>query len=383
MPEADPIILLQKGISPMDAVFALYNEGQDETAAAIVASLSRQIFEADLPKPASWLRRRIAGLLFRLLERTTRTHSRTDAHGKEVISYRNALLERTNHPYALTLLEPSRADTATFVEGGDPMNAIYMMISPEISESASLWDRILLNSVQGKDVQLRFTWETRMTHDFASRRLDRGEPVRLKAVAAGTGLSLILVLDRLLREGYDPKLITGVITDREAANAAKATRLISKLSSTRGQLMVNGEAGPGISVHIEDLSHPAPEDGHGEPFHVVTLIGILEYFLGFTCSTTEQHLNDLEPEEQTEAVDLVRKIHDMTADSGVLIANSYRVEIGARILEIFGKRLRYRNRKELQALAATAGFVPTGHFGSGNVYDVEVFSKQPAVSGER
>lgn len=380
MNPADPSLLLKQGITPMEAVLALYAEDSDELAEAIVASLSRQIFEAELPKPSGRLRRRLAGLLFRLLERTTRTHSRNEPDGREIISYRNALLERSNHPYALTLLEPSRADTASFVEGGDPMNAIYMMISPEISLNAGTWDRILLSSVQGKDVQLRFTWETRMTHDFATRRLSAGQPVRLKAVAAGTGLSLILVVDRLLREGFDPKLITATITDRESANVAKALRLLGKLSSTRGHLT---QTDYGISAHVEDLLHPAPEDGHGEPYHVITLVGILEYFLGFTCATTELHLNELEPGEQSEAVDLIQKIHDMTAESGVLIANSYRVEIGARILEIFGKRLRYRNRKELQELAATAGFIPTGHFGSGNIYDVEVFQKTPEITGER
>jgi hypothetical protein len=105
-------------------------------------------------------------------------------------------------------------------------------------------------------------------------------------------------------------------------------------------------------------------------------------FVGFTCATTELHLNELEPDEQTEAVDLIRKIHGMTAESGVLIANSYRVEMGARILEIFGKRFRYRNRKELRELADTAGFVPTGHFGPGNIYDVEVFERRTSITAE-
>jgi len=385
MTKTDSAILLKMGITPMEAVLALYAEDSDEIAEAVMASLSRQIFDAELPKPASRLRRRLAGLVFRLLERTTRTHVRSEPDGREIVSYRNALLERSKHPYALTLLEPSRADTASFVEGGDPMNAIYMMISPEISQNAGTWDRILLNSVQGQDVQLRFTWETRMTHDFATRRLSLGQPVRLKAVAAGTGLSLILVVDRLLREGHDPTLITASITDREAANVAKALRLLGKLSSTRGHITQFDQitlSDHGISAHVEDLLHPAPEGGHDEPFHVVTLVGILEYFLGFTCATTEMPLNELEPGEENEAVDLIRKIHGMTAESGVLIANSYRVEIGARILEIFGKRLRYRNRKELRELADTAGFVPTGHFGSGNIYDVEVFERRTAITAE-
>lgn len=369
----------------MEAVGSLYGEGHEEMARAIVSSLGRQIFEAELPQPANFLRRRMAGLLFRLLKRTTKPHFREEDGGGRSVSYRNPILERSGHPYAITLLEPSRTDTASFVEGGDPMNAIYMMLSPEIARNSSTWDWILLNSVQGKDVQLRFTWETRMTRDLAARRLEKGLPVRLKAVAAGTGLSLILVVDRLIREGFPPERITATITDREEANIQKTLRLLRKLSSTRDLLGSDRDRGApasGLSAHVEDLLHPVPEDEADGRFDIVTLVGILEYFLGFTCATTEEHLGETTPEEAADAVGLIRKVHAMTSAGGVMIANSYRVEIGARILEIFGKRLRYRNRKELRELVAEAGFFPTGHFGSGHIYDVEVFSKPGPLSGE-
>ncbi len=38
------------------------------------------------------------------------------------------------------------------------------------------------------------------------------------------------------------------------------------------------------------------------PHHVVTLVGILEYFHGYTCATTEEHFGEESPEEAT-AVD--------------------------------------------------------------------------------
>ena len=378
-----PSLLVSRAITPMDAVVDLYSEGHEDVARAIVASLERRIFEGELPKPASFLRRRMAALVFRLLKRTTRLEFGAGSDAQKAVRYRNPILERSRHPYALNLLAPSGADTAAFVEGGDPMNAIYMMLSPEISGNAGTWDRILLGSVQSTDVQLRFAWETRMTHDFATRKLSRGEPVRLKAVAAGTGLSLILVADRLLREGHDPKLLTATITDRDPANIEKALRLLRKLDSTRPHLTSDIGAPQGIGAHVEDLLHPSPFDGKEAPCDVVTLVGILEYFPGFTCATTEEHLGETPAEESFDAEDLIRKIHEMTADGGILIANSYRVEIGARIIEIFGKRLRYRNRKELHALVGTTGFVPTGHFGSGHVYDVEVFAKRSGCSAKK
>jgi len=83
------------------------------------------------------------------------------------------------------------------------MNNNYMMIAPEIRMNGGIWDRLFLDSVQGKDVRLRLAWETRATYEAAKQVLDEGQSVRIKGVAAGTGLSLILTYDRLIRNGYN------------------------------------------------------------------------------------------------------------------------------------------------------------------------------------
>lgn len=382
----DPKLLLERRITPMAAASALYSEGSEDITEAIIASLSKQVFDEPFPAPASRIRRRLAGAVFKILKGTTRADKRTGPEGDEYVAYRNFILEKSGHPYAKTLLEPSAANTATFVEGGNPMNGPYMMISPEISENSSAWDRLLLDSVIGRDVQLRFIWETRATHEVAKRHLDRGEAVRLKAAAAGTGLSLILVFDRLVREGYDPSMIRATVTDREAPNVAMANRLMEKLESTRYHLAKDDAKGRGIGARVEDLlivpASAGVEDAvvveADEPHHVVTLVGILEYFHGFTSATTEEHLGEeSEDEEASHARHLVQRISEMTADAGTLIANTYKVEVGARLLEVFGKRMRYRNRDDLHALAETAGFMPVSSVGSGHVYDVEVFEKRP------
>jgi hypothetical protein len=381
-------LLLKHPLTPMEAVNVLYSDSDrdGDLAEAIIASLSGQVFDADYPEPASRFRRWVAGLLFRFLKRTTRAEVRTGADGEELVVYRNSIIERSDHPYALTLLEPSIAEAASFVEGGDPMNAPYMMISPEIFRNAGTWDKIFLDSVQGKDVRLRFIWETRFTYEVAKKRLDRGEPVRLKAAAAGTGLSKVLVFDRLIRDGIDPELISATISDRDAANVEKTGRLLRKLTTTRGCIAEDNK-GPGLCVRTKDLLQPAvsfenPDDGGDKPYDIVTLVGLLEYFRGYTCASTEEHQGEAISEEGPDAMEIIRKISEITAESGVLIANTYRVEMGARIIEIFGKRLYFRNRKELQALVGTAGFVSTGMACSGNVYDVEVFEKRAAEGGD-
>ena len=109
----------------------------------------------------------------------------------------------------------------------------------------------------------------------------------------------------------------------------------------------------------------------------MTLIGILEYFSGFTCATTDEHLGHPASPAFSNAPEIIGKIRAMTAPSGLLVVNSYKVEIGARILEIFGKRLYFRTRQEMRALLESGGFAPTGEVGSGIVYDVEVFQKVP------
>lgn len=375
IPEAgDPALLLKHPVTPMEAVNILYSEGENEISEAIVASLSKQIFDAPSPRPAAGFKRLLAVISFQLLKRTTTTKTETGHDGQEFVAYQNSILERSEHPYAEALLETSGADSASFVEGGDPMNAPYMMISPEIRSTGCMWDRLLLDSVQGKDVQLRFTCEAQATLEAAKRRLDEGRAVRLKAAAAGTGLSMVLVFDRLIREGYDPALITMTITDRCATNITKIDRLLGKLASTRDHLAQDRKS-CGISARTEDLLDP--EDNSIEPYQVVTLIGILEYFHGHTTTTTEEHLGHPSTNLEPCAKELAHAIAATTSDHGTLIANTYRVEVGARILEIFGKKFRYRDREDLHTLVGIAGFTPSHTAGSGHIYDVEVFEKQP------
>ena len=127
-----------------------------------------------------------------------------------------------------------------------------MMISPEILGMSNLWDRLLMHSVQGKDVQLRFVRETQATYESARSRLENGVSIRMKAVAAGTGLSMILAYDRLVNEGYDPARMTVPDTDRDRSSVDKTQRLLAKLSSTRNNVTTAETAG-GISVGTEDL----------------------------------------------------------------------------------------------------------------------------------
>jgi len=362
----------------MEAVKILYSEGKEELSEEIFASLSRQVFDEKEPDPSGGLRCFLARAGLLLLKRRTRTEYRQGPDGQEMTVYRNKLFERSGHPYAMTLLSPSVANTAAFVEGGDPMNAPYMMICPTIRRNACTWDRLLLDSVQCRDVQLRFIWETRSACEAARARLDAGKNVRIKAVASGTGLSAVLVFDRLIREGYDPDSIAVIMTDREESNVKKARLLLSKLTTTRENPADDAER-KGITARTMDLLHEIPsqeiQGGH-RLYHVVTLIGILEYFRGSTCDTTEEHYGETLFAEESEGRELIRKISEMMDDSGLLIANTYRVGAAARIIEVFGKKLRFRNREDLHALAATGGFVPIKTAGSGNVYDVEIFEKR-------
>jgi len=368
---------LREQLDPMASVAALYGEGNEETAQAICACLNRRIFEGKAPAPSDMVRRGIARLVLRLLRSTTQPLARTGPDGKPMVSYRNPILEKCGHPYAATLLEPSRADTSSFVEGGDPMNAIYMMLAPEIARNATLWDKFLLDSVQSRDVQWRFVHETLMTHELAAARLKRGKSVRMKSVAGGTGLSMILVLEQLLREGYDPSLISATITDREESNVRKAQRLLEKLAGTR--LHLDSDPGaPGISVHTEDLLDESAADPRPGDYDIITLVGILEYFPGTTYITSEENLGEPAPDGPADATELIRNIGRMAAASGHLITNTYRLGAAAQLLETFGKRFRYRRREEMCRLVAAGGFVPTGKFASANIFDVEVYEKRPA-----
>ncbi len=363
------------GLSPMQAMAVLYGEGKEEASRELIDGLSWQIFEGPERKPLTGLRRAMTGFVFWLMQKTTREEVRTAPDGRKVVAYRNRILERTGHPYTMTLLQPSRGETAFLVEGGDPMNAIYMLLSPEVHRSAGLWDRLLLDSVPSRDVQVRFGWETRLTHELASRRLKRGEPVRIKAFAAGTGLSVIVACDRLLRDGHDPKLIRAVISDRDLAHCKKTIQLIEKLPRLRDLIDRTGNASFGLFAQAEDIFQPSPGAEQEEPYHVVTAVGILEYFTGHTYTTTEERLGEGSPTGKPNAEDLMHAVAKETAPGGHLIVNTHRDSAATRILEIFGKRFRYRKPENLQTLAATSGFTPIGTRFSGNVYDVEVFEK--------
>jgi hypothetical protein len=363
------------GLSPVQAMTALYGDGHEEVSRELVDGLSWQIFEGPERLPLAGLRRAMTGFVFWLMNKTTRPEVRVSAEGAEVVSYRNRILESTGHPYTTTLLQPTRRETAFLVEGGDPMNAIYMLLSPEVHRNAGLWDRLLLDSVPSRDVQVRFAWETRLTHELASRRLKQGESVRIKAFAGGTGLSVILVCDRLLRDGHDPKRIRAVISDRDPSHSKKTMQLIEKLPRLRELIDVSGDAEFGLFAKAEDIFQPSPDRDQERPYHVVTAVGILEYFPGHTDTTTEERLGEPLPSGQPEASDLLRAVAKEMAPGGHLIVNTHRESAATRILEVFGKRFRYRKPEHLRTLAAASGFNSVGTRFSGNVYDVEVFEK--------
>jgi len=367
-----------QNLKPMEAVAALYGSGRRELSEAIVASLSRAVFSGGKMRPAGRAQRTLARAFYRILQWTTTSRMSEDEKGSAMTVFNNMLLERSGHPYARSLLGSSKCETASLVEGGDPMNGPYMMIAPEIRMNSTLWDRLFLDSVQGRDVQSRFVWETRATYELARRRLEGGLPVRLKAVAAGTGLSMILTYDKLLRDGYDPALITVKLTDREEANVEKASRLLHKLATTRDNRRGSG-SGHGISAEVEDIF---PQGGAAGPsdqiqYDIVTAIGILEYFQGHSHATTEQKLRLEVPIESVTALGLVTRLTEMTTDHASLIVNTYRDDASTRILELFGRRFDYRHREHLRSLLEAVNFRSVHLAGSGNIYDVEIYEKNP------
>lgn len=362
-------------MKPMEAVAALYSNGREEESRAIVASISRAIFENHEFKRAPFAKKVLSLLSLRVLKRTTKKKKVVNQHGVEVTEVTNRILDRSGHAYARALMGSTSLQTEVLVEGGDPMNSQYMMMCPVIRSNGQLWDRLFLDSVQARDVRLRMALETLATYDEARQRLDSGKPVRLKAVAAGTGLSMILVYDKLVREGIEPSRITAVITDRDEANTDKANRLMDKLETTRGRHAT--QAHGAITARAEDIF--ADRTGGGEePYDVVTAIGILEYFHGHTYTTTEEKLGLVASHEPTSAEDLVHRLRHAVADHGRLIVNTYRRNAATQLLEIFGRRFDYRTRDNLKALMATGGFQPVLLKGSGNIYDVEVYGKSDA-----
>src|SRR6266496_5598150 len=90
-------------IRPMDAVAALYSEGQIELSEAIIASLSGALFGVASGAPAGLVQRLFSRLSHRVLKWTT-THEKTDDQSGGTGFFRNPILERTEHPYAQALL---------------------------------------------------------------------------------------------------------------------------------------------------------------------------------------------------------------------------------------------------------------------------------------
>lgn len=353
----------------MDAVAALYSGEDAALSKDILAHLSRSVFHGPEATPAGPAQRLLSKLSYRLLKATTRAHP-SDGGTR----YRNRLLERSGHPYAHSLLNSSTEATANLVEGGDPMNGPYLMLAPAVRAHGNRWDHRFFNSVQAKDVQIRFILETRATVAAAQAILATGRPVRLKAVAAGTGLSLILTYDRLISEGADPRMITALITDRDPANTAKTKRLLAALPATRDHRFTCNN-GYGIAARTEDVfaERAAGEDA---PSDILTAVGILEYFEGITTGTTRQRLGLPAEEGGFTAHHLAARLADMTAPGAHLILNTYREHQSIRILELFGKRFAFRGREETAELLLPHGFAPSHCTGSAHIYDVEVFKKK-------
>jgi len=367
-----------QNLQPMDAVAALYSIDHHQSSEAIVASLSRVIFGGNDKMPAGKIRRTFARAFYKLLQWTTTVSKGGNKTDPEVTVFDNAILSRSKHLYAGLLMASSKTSNAMLMEGGSPMNGHYMMIAPELRKNGGLWDRVFFDSVQGKDVQLRLAWETQATYEAAKGWLERKKPVRLKAVAAGTGLSMILTYDRLIRDGYNPELITAIITDREKANMEKANRLLDKLATTKENKFSRGR-GCGISAETEDIFADHGKAGPAQ-YDVVTAVGILEYFQGFSYATTEQRLKLAPSVASATAQELATRLYRMTADRSRLIVNTYRDEASTRILELFGRRFHYRSRENLRFLMESVNFRHALLVGSGNIYDVEVYEKyHPSV----
>lgn len=371
-------------VRPMEAVSALYSTEHLQLSAMILSNLCTAIFEQPEPPPAGLVQRIAARASYRLMKWTTVRHPSSDGSDQSA-RFRNRLLERSRHPYARSLLASSSKETEALVEGGDPMNGPYMMICADIRQTCTLWDRLFFNSVQGRDVQLRFIWETKATYEEAKKRLDMGTPVRIKAFAAGTGLSMILAYDRLVRDGYDTEQITMHITDRDPANTMKTRHLLRKLAASRGWKLGSPETA-GISAHPEDI-FGADEDvlsPDGE-HDVVTAVGILEYLQGSTCETTEQRHQIHEPEETATAFHFAERLRATTHPQSSLIVNTYRPHSSTRMLELFGKRFDYRDKSHLVELLSAADFRASHLVGSGLIYDLKVYVRGfpgPGGSGD-
>jgi hypothetical protein len=161
------------------------------------------------------------------------------------------------------------------------------------------------------------------------------------------------------------------ITDRDKANTDKSRQLMAKLPSTRG-----AESGSGISAETEDIFAEEPAVlARGTKYDVLTAVGILEYLQGFTCETTERCLDLEHADDVATAPHLAERLGSMATDAASLIVNTCRPHASTRILELFGRRFDYRNRENLSELLATANFLHPRVVGSGNIYDIVVYTK--------
>lgn len=125
-----------ENLKPMGAVTALYAPDQHELAEAIIASLSRAIFHENEAKPAGKGKLFVGRFSHKLVRWTTRAASSQDESGAKITLFKNRLIERSGHPYAQALLTTSQTETAALVEGGDPMNGPYMMLSRKSAKTA-------------------------------------------------------------------------------------------------------------------------------------------------------------------------------------------------------------------------------------------------------
>ena len=82
-----------QNLKPMDAVAALYSNDHHELSEAIVASLSRAIFNGIEIRPAGRVQRTLARVSYRILQRTTTSGKGKDARGSEVTVFSNRTLE--------------------------------------------------------------------------------------------------------------------------------------------------------------------------------------------------------------------------------------------------------------------------------------------------
>jgi len=179
----------------------------------------------------------------------------------------------------------------------------------------------------------------------------------LKAVAAGTGLSMILAYDRLIKEGHDPARITVRITDR--------TRRMSTRRNACWENWLPPGAGPAawkpravfpLARKISLPSNRSRAGKAGPGIKVVTAVGILDYLPGFSCETTERSMRLPQPEEEVQAEHLAERLSDMTADDGVLIVQHLPPSRQRPHSGTLRPKIRLPARGDLSELLATAGF---------------------------